>query len=766
MVSAARRCCNLTVEKIREKARTLPRWMVDIATKKCDDTRPMDIEKIKNCIGRGVFNEAENVFMDALEDTVTPKQINEALKAFVTEDKMETAETLGWALLDAHSDAPKEQTLELAKAALLVLSESQELRKQTAELYKQVHSDHPRFDEVYKSAGLDTGQRPERAIRTINTCLNLEDGMYLANRFDGRVIQIKQFNPLGEFEFTDEGISESLEPKLLADEFEIINEDDFRVLIRKDPDALQDMLKKNINAVLTALCISHAGEIDTDQLKDNLVPKFIAPDKWSGWWSRARTAIKKCANLSIEGRNPSTIVYHIDELKVEDQFADDVKKAYEPTEYLSILQRYLKEVSARKSTPDAEFTGNIVRTLVKRAKSCATRRPTDALGAVMVLSEISKLGIKLPDDDIPSGASILSAASEPADVICGLAEISLWAQAMAALKQIDNASEQFKALLYEAPVSQLDFIATTLEEMTCCDAVEEAINKAMLAPAEYINLCLWAWDGPAKPVNGIPSKLVLLSKVLQGLFEVDHHWEGDREKRKEIRQNVRTVISARNYASYRQAVEEMDESMASVIRGKIERTDGLALAIREQMLELLRENFYAIFVKQKTPPWLDETVIWTSQKALDKHAEELKVLTDVTMPANAKQIGEAAEQGDLRENADWQAAIEERDMLVARHRKINDELTRARVLQLRDVEDDTVSIGSKVTLKSAIGDVVEMSFLGPWDTDTEKRVYSYTTKLGGALMGKRIGETLTLNIDENEREYTIEALGVAEEVQD
>lgn len=726
----------------------------------------MDIEKIKNSIGRGAFQEAENVFMDALEDTVTPKQILEALGAFVAEGKADTAETLGWALLDAHSDSPKEQTLKLAKAALLVLSESKELRQQTAELYKQVYSDHPKFDEVYKSAGLETGQRPQRAIRTLDTSLALEDGTYLANRFDGRVIRIREFNQLGEFEFTDEGANESLEPKLLADEFEIINDDDFRVLIRKDPDALSEMFKKNIAAVLTSMCISHGGEIDTDQLKANVVAKFIASDKWSGWWSRARTAIKKCANLSIEGRNPASIVYHSGGLKLEDQFADEVKKAYEPTEYLSILQRYLKEASALKTAPNATFTGNIVKTLVDRANSCATRRPTDALAAVIVLSEINELGVKLPDEEIPTGTGILSAAAKPADVICDLPEISLWPKAMAALKQTDNPTGKFEALLCKAPVSQLDFIAESLDEMDCSNAIEIAVNKAMLAPAEYIDLCLWAWNGPAKPIAGIPGKLAWLSKVLQGLFEVDHHWEGNREKRKEIRQNVRTILSARNFASFREAIKEMDESMASVIRGKIERTDGLALAIRDQMLDMLRENFYAIFVETKTPPWLDESVIWTSQQALDKHAEELKVLADVTMPANAKQIGAAAEQGDLRENADWQAAIEERDMLVARHRKINDELTRSRVLQIRDVEDDTVSIGSKVTLKTDDGNVVKISFLGPWDTDTEKRIYSYTTKLGQALMGKCIGETVTLNTDETERECTIEALEVAAEVQD
>ncbi|MCK5114800.1 MAG: GreA/GreB family elongation factor [Phycisphaerae bacterium] len=731
---------------------------------KCDDVRPMDIEKIQNSIGRGAVQEAESIFMDALEDTVTPKQIGEALTAFIDADKKDTAETLGWALLDAHADAPKDQTLGLAKAALLVLTDSAELRKQTAELYKEVHGTHPKFDDVYKSAGLETGQRPERALRTLDTCLAIEDETYLANRFDGRVIQIKRFSPLGEFDFTDDGTSESLEPKLLADEFEIINDDDFRVLVRKDPNAVKTMFQKDITAVLVSMCISHGGEIDTDRLKDNVVPKFIEAGKWSSWWSRVRTAVKKCPNLTIEGRNPSTIAYHTEGLKIEDQFADEVKKAYEPTEYLSIIQRYLKEVSARKAKPDAAFTGKIVTTLIDRVKSFARRRPADALAAVIVLGQIAKLSVEVPGDDIPTVSDILSGTADPADVICGLEEISLWGEALAGLKQVKGAAEEFKTLLLCSPVSQLDAIAAALGELECTDDVEEALAKAVLSPADNIDLCLWAWDGPAIPVANTPDKLTLLSKVLQGLFEIDHHWEGGREKRKDIRQNVRTALSARNFASYRQAVSEMDESMASVIRGKIERTDGLALAIRDQMLDVLKENFYAIFVEKKTPPWLDKNVIWTSQKALDAHAEELQVLTDVTMPANAKQIGEAAEQGDLRENADWQAAIEERDMLVARHRKINDELTRARVVQLRDVEDDIVSIGSKVTLKDSGGATMEMSFLGPWDTDTVKSIYSYTTKLGQAIMGKRVGDKIMVNIDETPHEYTIESLGITDDV--
>lgn len=132
------------------------------------------------------------------------------------------------------------------------------------------------------------------------------------------------------------------------------------------------------------------------------------------------------------------------------------------------------------------------------------------------------------------------------------------------------------------------------------------------------------------------------------------------------------------------------------------------------------------------------------------------------MPANAKQIGLAAEQGDLRENADWTAAIEERDMLVARVRKINAELAMARILERSDIPRDSVGIGSKVTMRRVADSAeYELTFLGPWDSNPEQKVYSYTTKLAQSVMGLAVGERVELDFEDGPQEYEIVGLSPA-----
>ncbi|GAF78702.1 unnamed protein product, partial [marine sediment metagenome] len=91
-----------------------------------------------------------------------------------------------------------------------------------------------------------------------------------------------------------------------------------------------------------------------------------------------------------------------------------------------------------------------------------------------------------------------------------------------------------------------------------------------------------------------------------------------------------------------------------------------------------------------------------------------------------------------------------------------DDLVRARVLDAGDVPADTVGVGSRVTVKRlSDGAEIEMSFLGPWDSDVENRAYSYRAPLAQALMGKTPGQTVTLKIDGPETEYTIQHLASA-----
>ena len=88
-----------------------------------------------------------------------------------------------------------------------------------------------------------------------------------------------------------------------------------------------------------------------------------------------------------------------------------------------------------------------------------------------------------------------------------------------------------------------------------------------------------------------------------------------------------------------------------------------------------------------------------SKATRDKLQEELKTLKTVRRPQVAKALEEARAHGDLKENAEYDAAKQEQALLEARIREVEDKLSRARLLEDENITGEHVSIGCVVTLK-------------------------------------------------------------------
>jgi transcription elongation GreA/GreB family factor len=70
-----------------------------------------------------------------------------------------------------------------------------------------------------------------------------------------------------------------------------------------------------------------------------------------------------------------------------------------------------------------------------------------------------------------------------------------------------------------------------------------------------------------------------------------------------------------------------------------------------------------------------------------------------------------------------------------------------------------VGIGSRVTVKPVDGgEPIDLTFMGPWETDVDARVYSYKTPVAQSLMGLAVGDTATLKIGGVEGEYLVEGI--------
>jgi transcription elongation GreA/GreB family factor len=711
----------------------------------------MNATQMKELIAASKIDQLESAWIEAVSSAIGHEELSDVLGALVASGRQEEAQTLAMILLEERSaHMPPGEAIKVARSVLLAVPGSGQLREYVLPIFEKVYGSHPLYRQILASSGLSGSQSAKRAVRTIEVCLAVGPGNFLANRFDNKVLLLKGYNEgLGEFEAVDaSGKTVALDPKNLADEFEPAEPTDFRVLCQHRTGELGKLLTSDISAVLIGICQTHGGQIDSGRLRDELVPKYISAEGWGDWWSSARTAIKRNKNLATTGRNPVIITYHAAGQTLEQELAPQVKQAKTPLALLALCQQYVRELRDRRLKADPAFAGPLMEALAQQAQAFKDKRPSDALAAVLSIDLLVQAGLPAPAGGVPSAAGIISDAPKPASAVLELADTSLWPGALDALCTRPDAAAQLEAMLGSAGPSQLDELAARLHAMGRDDAVNAIAAAALADPVANVDVCAWLWKGPSVPVPAEPSKIELLSRMLKALQGMEHDWERSGAQRKRFYQGVRAALSASDYAVYRRIVGQMDEPVADTVKRLIERGgDGLAQTVHDEMLAILRESFFKLFVRAKVPPWLDENSIWTTKEAYDKRQRDLKDLQEVKIPENARAIGAAAAHGDLSENSEWKFAIEERDLLAARSKKISDELAMSQIINRDMVPTDTVAIGSKVTLRRTSDHAeVVVTFLGAWDSDLDHNVFSYQTALAQSVMGLERGSTVTLKI--------------------
>lgn len=127
-------------------------------------------------------------------------------------------------------------------------------------------------------------------------------------------------------------------------------------------------------------------------------------------------------------------------------------------------------------------------------------------------------------------------------------------------------------------------------------------------------------------------------------------------------------------------------------------------------------------------------------KALEDELFDLKVNRRKDV---AQKIKEAREQGDLSENAEYDAAKDEQRDIEARIEELEKLLKNVEVVDEDEVELDKISVGCRVRLYDAeFEEEVEYSIVGSTEADSLKGKISNESPVGAALIGRKIGETV------------------------
>jgi transcription elongation factor GreA len=155
-------------------------------------------------------------------------------------------------------------------------------------------------------------------------------------------------------------------------------------------------------------------------------------------------------------------------------------------------------------------------------------------------------------------------------------------------------------------------------------------------------------------------------------------------------------------------------------------------------------------------------LIATQAKYTEKQRLLAKILNE-DIPANSKELEYAKSLGDLSENAEYKAALENQAILNANMTKLNEEIERAQLFDPSQVNTGKVSFGTKVVLANINnGEKEEYTILGPWESDPDNRVISYLSPFGSAILNKTAGEKAEYTTTDGEKvSYTVETISAA-----
>lgn len=141
---------------------------------------------------------------------------------------------------------------------------------------------------------------------------------------------------------------------------------------------------------------------------------------------------------------------------------------------------------------------------------------------------------------------------------------------------------------------------------------------------------------------------------------------------------------------------------------------------------------------------------------LKKYEDELQNLKVVKRKEVAQKIKEAREQGDLSENAEYDAAKDEQRDIEARIEELEKLLKNAEVVVEDEVDLDTISVGCQVKLYDVeFDEEIEFKIVGSTEANSLQNKISNESPVGQALIGKQAGDKVEVETQAGIVEYKI-----------
>ena len=491
------------------------------------------------------------------------------------------------------------------------------------------------------------------------------------------------------------------------------------------PEALTSMAASDPGELLCLLFASVKHPLTLAELRD-MLSGIIAEAEWNAWWGRAR----KDNRLMISGGTKPMVTWNESAADAAVAIGSQFMQA-PPLERLAIMLKHADR--------SIDLAADMLQTLVQDANAVVSSNPALSLEIALTLEKVA-LAKGLTFSFTPAE---LVARAEAADIIAGVKDRMMRRKAVQLVAETrDDWPEIYVRLLRtETDAQSLAIMYDQLREKEAgglfLQVLEHTFSDPPTAPRFYLWLC-----------NELPKRQELrqyadwafLQSLLRSL---------DNSLFKGNHANLRKLFDLGEAADY--AIAAIDAECAGRFLEALAREGTLEDYRKERLRQEIYQRYPQLHEKK-------EHVFYVTAEALEKKRVEFEQLIRVDIPRNSQEIQRTREYGDLRENFEYHAARARQEMLSSRAKTLHDQLGFSRAIAFETVDVSKISIGTAVFLRGIDNpeEVINLSILGPWDSDPSKNILSYTSAAGAALLSASLGA----EVEYGEKKYKVEKIDV------
>ena len=154
-------------------------------------------------------------------------------------------------------------------------------------------------------------------------------------------------------------------------------------------------------------------------------------------------------------------------------------------------------------------------------------------------------------------------------------------------------------------------------------------------------------------------------------------------------------------------------------------------------------------------------VNYVTKETLDNMRSELHRMKTVDRPAASRAIAEAREKGDLKENAEYDAAKESQGLLEAKIAQLEGAIANARIIDESQIDTSKVSILTKVTLTNLnTKKQVTYQIVSEKEADLKVGKISISSPIGKSLLGKHVGDVAEVQAPAGMLKFKVENIAI------